>query len=67
MLRSMFTGISGLQNHQVRLDVVANNIANINTIGFKRGRVNFADILSQLVQGASAPTTGPGGDRKSVV
>ncbi|MBN2482999.1 MAG: flagellar hook protein FlgE [Candidatus Omnitrophica bacterium] len=62
MLRSMFTGISGLRNHQVRLDVVANNIANINTVGFKRSRAQFSDILSQLLQGASAPTTGPGGD-----
>ncbi len=61
MLRSMFTAISGLRNHQTRLDVVANNIANVNTIGFKRSRVNFQDILSQTIQGASAPTTNLGG------
>ncbi|MCM8823867.1 MAG: flagellar hook-basal body complex protein, partial [Candidatus Omnitrophica bacterium] len=61
MLRSMFTGISGLRNHQVRMDVVANNIANINTTGFKRGRVNFQDILSQVVRGASPPTDTLGG------
>ncbi len=57
----MFTGVSGLTNHQARMDVVANNIANINTIGFKRGRVNFQDILSQTIQGASPPTTDLGG------
>ena len=61
MLRSMFTGVSGLMNHQARMDVVANNIANINTIGFKRGRVNFQDILSQTIRGASPPTTTLGG------
>ncbi len=61
MLRSMFTAVSGLRNHQVRMDVVANNIANINTIGFKRSRVNFQDILSQTIQGASTPTTNLGG------
>jgi len=61
MLRSMFTGVSGLTNHQARMDVVSNNIANINTIGFKRGRVNFQDILSQTIQGASPPTGDLGG------
>lgn len=58
MLRSIFTAISGLHNHQIRLDVVANNIANINTVGFKKGRVNFQDILSQILTGASTPVAG---------
>ncbi|MBD3264166.1 MAG: flagellar hook-basal body complex protein [Candidatus Omnitrophica bacterium] len=61
MLRSMFTAISGLNNHQARMDVVANNISNINTIGFKRGRVNFQDILNQTISGASPPTATLGG------
>ncbi|MBD3246354.1 MAG: flagellar hook-basal body complex protein [Candidatus Omnitrophica bacterium] len=61
MLRSMFTAISGMQNHQVRLDTVANNIANINTTGFKRSRVSFEDILSQTISGASRPTDDLGG------
>ena len=61
MLRSMFTGISGLRNHQARMDVVANNISNINTVGFKRGRVNFQDILNQTISGAGAPTSDIGG------
>lgn len=54
----MFTAVSGLQNHQVRLDVVSNNIANINTIGYKKGRINFRDIISQTISGASPATAG---------
>ena len=50
MMRSLFSGVSGLQNHQTRMDVIGNNIANINTIGFKRNRVNFQDILYQQLQ-----------------
>ena len=41
MMRSLFSGVSGLQNHQTRMDVIGNNIANVNTIGFKRSRVIF--------------------------
>ncbi|AQS59816.1 flagellar hook-basal body protein [Desulforamulus ferrireducens] len=47
MLRSLYSGISGLKNHQVRMDVVGNNISNVNTTGYKSGRVNFMDSLSQ--------------------
>ncbi|MDR0401170.1 MAG: flagellar hook protein FlgE [Treponema sp.] len=61
MMRSLFSGVSGLQNHQTRMDVVGNNIANINTTGFKRNRVNFQDILYQQLQGASHPTEDLGG------
>ena len=53
MLRSLFSGVAGLRNHQFRMDVIGNNIANINTIGFKSGRVRFAEALSQMLQGAS--------------
>jgi flagellar hook protein FlgE len=60
MLRSMFSAISGLRSHQVMMDVIGNNIANVNTVGFKAGRVNFEDILSQLIRGASAPNGGLG-------
>ncbi|MDI6710324.1 MAG: flagellar hook-basal body complex protein [Thermoanaerobacterales bacterium] len=49
MIRSLYTGISGLRGHQTRMDVVANNIANVNTTGFKAGRANFQDTLSQAV------------------
>jgi flagellar hook protein FlgE len=61
MLRSLFAGVSGLQNHQTRMDVVGNNIANINTTGFKKGRANFQDMLYQQLQGAARPTTDLGG------
>jgi flagellar hook protein FlgE len=61
MMRSLFSGVSGLQNHQTRMDVVGNNIANINTTGFKRNRVNFQDILYQQLQGAAHPTEDLGG------
>ncbi|MEK4711286.1 flagellar basal body rod protein FlgG [Sporosarcina sp. FSL K6-5500] len=54
MLRSMYSGISGLRNFQTKLDVIGNNIANVNTYGFKKGRTIFKDLISQTVAGASA-------------
>src|SRR5437867_9151422 len=63
MMRSMFAAISGLKNHQTMMDVVGNNIANVNTTGFKQSRVTFQDILSQTVKGAS---NGPQGGRGGV-
>ena len=61
MMRSLFSGVSGLQNHQTRMDVIGNNISNINTTGFKRNRVNFQDLLYQQIQGAARPTEDLGG------
>ncbi|MDQ0217070.1 flagellar basal body rod protein FlgG [Peribacillus cavernae] len=61
MLRSMYSGISGMKNFQTKLDVIGNNIANVNTYGFKKGRVIFKDLISQNVSGASAPTGNRGG------
>mgnify|MGYP000875932544 CR=1 FL=1 len=61
MMRSMFAGVSGLKNHQTRMDVIGNNIANVNTVGFKGSRVNFQDILSQTMQGASSGQGARGG------
>src|SRR5438309_7336047 len=61
MMRSMFAAISGLKTHQTFMDVVGNNIANVNTTGFKQSRVTFQDILSQTVRGASSPQGGRGG------
>lgn len=61
MLRSMYSGISGLKNFQTKLDVIGNNIANVNTYGFKKGRVIFKDLISQTVAGASAPGAARGG------
>lgn len=57
MLRSLTSAISGLQNFQQRLDVIGNNIANVNTTGFKSGRVDFSDSFSQTLR-SSAPSTG---------
>jgi flagellar hook protein FlgE len=61
MLRSLFSGISGLKAHQQMMDVVSNNIANVNTIGYKTASVVFEDTLSQLMRASSAPTTTTGG------
>ncbi len=61
MLRSMYSAVSGLRVHQTMLDVVGNNIANVNTFGFKTGRAVFEDNLSQIIRGASAPIPAVGG------
>ncbi|MEH7122851.1 flagellar hook-basal body complex protein [Bacillus sp. JJ1773] len=61
MLRSMYSGISGMKNFQTKLDVIGNNIANVNTFGFKKGRVTFKDTMNQMVAGASAATETRGG------
>lgn len=58
MIRSLTSGVSGLRNHQVRMDVIANNIANVNTTAFKAGRVNFQEILSQNIRGNSMSNIG---------
>ena len=55
MMRSLFSGVSGLKSHQTRMDVIGNNIANVNTTGFKSSRTTFADTLSQTLLGAGAP------------
>ncbi|MGD8399912.1 MAG: flagellar hook protein FlgE [Bacillota bacterium] len=57
----MFAGVSGLKNHQIKMDVIGNNIANVNTVGFKGGRANFHDLLNQSIRGASGPRGGRGG------
>jgi len=61
MLRSLYSGISGLRSHQTMLDVTGNNIANVNTTAFKGSAVQFQDTLSQLVQGATGPGAQAGG------
>ncbi|MCP1093053.1 flagellar hook protein FlgE [Bacillaceae bacterium OS4b] len=61
MLRSMYSGISGLKNLQTKLDVIGNNVANVNTYGFKKSRVTFSDAMNQTVSGASAATANKGG------
>lgn len=59
MMRSLYSAISGLKDHQVMMDTIGNNIANVNTPGFKSSRVTFATMLSQTLKGASAPATTP--------
>jgi len=57
----MFSAVAGIKNHQIKLDVIGNNIANVNTIGFKASRVNFQDMLSQTIRSGAPPQTGRGG------
>jgi flagellar hook protein FlgE len=66
VLRSLFTGISGLNAHQEMLDVVANNIANVNTTGFKSSTTVFADTLSQTIAGATQPGATGGNNPQQV-
>jgi flagellar hook protein FlgE len=61
MMRALFAAISGLQNNVTFMDVVGNNIANVNTQGYKASRVTFQDMLTQNIAGASAPTADRGG------
>ncbi|MDQ0190552.1 flagellar hook-basal body complex protein [Alicyclobacillus cycloheptanicus] len=61
MLRSMYSAISGMQAFQTMLDVIGNNIANVDTPGFKSSSVDFADVMSQITSGGSSPTTTTGG------
>lgn len=61
MIRSMYSGIGGMKNFQTKLDVIGNNIANVNTYGFKKGRTTFKDLVSQQLAGSSNPTDNRGG------
>jgi len=62
MLRSLFAGVTGLANHQLKLDVIGNNIANVNTVGYKSSSLTFREMLTQTIRGASRPSDGgPGG------
>jgi len=61
MLRSLYSGISGMKVNQVKLDVIANNIANVGTTAFKSSRVRFQDMISQSITQNTAPATNQGG------
>ena len=63
----MYAGVSGMKAFQTKLDVIGNNIANVNTAGFKKGRITFQDMMSQPVRGASEPTALRGGINPSQV
>lgn len=61
LLNSLFAGVSGLRNHQAMMDVIGNNIANVNTIGFKSSRVTFSDTFNQFLKAGTNPTDTSGG------
>ena len=61
MVRSLYSGISGLRTHQVGMDVTANNISNVNTVAFKAGRATFKESMVQMLQGPSRPAGNQGG------
>ena len=67
MMRGMFAAISGLKQHQVMLDVTANDISNVNTLGYKSSRVTFQDSLTQLQRGAAGPSANNGGSNAAQV
>jgi flagellar hook protein FlgE len=67
MMRSMFAAISGLKTHQIMMDVTANDIANVNTIGYKASRTTFKDSLAQLQRGGAGQGPGQGGSNPSQV
>ena len=61
MMRALFAGVQGLRAHQTKMDVIGNNIANVNTTGFKASRVHFAEMYSQTMGSATAPSAARGG------
>lgn len=61
MMRSLFSGVAGLRNHQTSMDVIGANISNVNTVGYKGSSANFSDVISQTLQGAAAASGTRGG------
>ena len=61
MMRSLYSGVAGLKTHQTKMDVIGNNIANVNTVGFKSSQVLFKDVLYQTTQSATGATGSSGG------
>lgn len=61
MMRSMFSGVSGLRAHQLKMDTIGNNIANVNTVGYKTQRATFQEVFNQTLRGAGSPQEGKGG------
>ncbi|MCW2637610.1 MAG: flgE [Blastococcus sp.] len=67
MLRSMFSAISGLRAHQTKMDVTGNNIANVNTVGYKGSQTVFQDTLSQVIRAGGAPAADRGGSNPAQI
>ncbi len=61
MMRSMFSGVSGLRAHQLKMDTIGNNIANVNTVGYKSQRATFQEVFNQTIRGAGSAQDGKGG------
>ena len=61
MMRSLYSGVAGLKTHQTKMDVIGNNIANVNTVGFKSSNVLFKDVLYQTTQSATGASQNAGG------
>ena len=64
MMRSMFAGVSGLRSHQTMMDVVGNNIANVNTAGFKGAQITFGEAMAQTLQGPAGAGLESGGGQQ---
>ena len=67
MMRSLFSAVSGLKSNQTSMDIIGNNIANVNTVGYKTSRTIFQDIFSQTISNATAPTANTGGSNAKQV
>lgn len=67
MIRSLYSGVSGMKAHQARMDVIGNNIANVNTYGFKAGRASFSDVYYQTISAATGATSTSGGTNPSQI
>lgn len=67
MIRSLYSGVSGMKAHQARMDVIGNNIANVNTYGFKSGRASFSDVYYQTISAATGATNTSGGTNPSQI
>jgi len=67
MMRGMYSAISGLRNHQIMLDVTANDLANVNTVGFKASRTSFRDSLAQLQRSGASATSGSAGAKSAQI
>ena len=60
MMRSLYSGVAGLKTHQTKMDVIGNNIANVNTVGYKSQSINFSELMYQTTQSASGPNAASG-------
>src|SRR5690554_6332672 len=67
MIQSMYSGVSGMKAFKSSLDVIGNNIANVNTTGYKSGKATFKEMLSQTIAGATAPSANRGGSNPSQI